>query len=143
MDPKLVLQRILFAAAAIFVIAAGICISPLLKGSSLYLAVIAWLLVLIGYLHAAEVIPWLNRFEGVSQLLHAYAPPLSEEEKSQIKLRRIARENERRQKVGSSQKLRLIDPNPSLFDLFESLTPKESEIETPSGISHGVGKEGG
>jgi stage V sporulation protein K len=81
MDAATYLQRAVQAIVVLLAIALGIYISPWLGSSSFILALLCWIVVIIGIFYAAERMPWTDRFDSISKVLRAFAPPLSAEEK--------------------------------------------------------------
>ena len=100
-DAKTVVQWTVLALLALFAIVAGLYVSPWLGRASLPLAALFWVLVIIGIFYAGEGMPWIDRFDSISNLLRIYAPPLSDDEKQEIA--RLAEERKQLNILGGRQ----------------------------------------
>jgi hypothetical protein len=92
MDARSFAQWTLRAGVALLAIVAGFYLSPWLGGGSLVLAALFWLAVIVGVLYAGEGMPWIDHIDSVSNLLRFYAPPLTADEKEQLRQRAEERE---------------------------------------------------
>jgi stage V sporulation protein K len=132
MDAATYLRWTVQAIVMVFAIALGLYLSPWLGSSSFVLALLCWIAVIIGLLYAAERMPWIDRFDSISNLLRSFAPPLSDEEKRDSTQRAKQREqsiwdelairNEEMQRARKA--MQFLEPSPE--DLTEP-PPKKPE----------------
>jgi hypothetical protein len=106
MNAQALLRKTFFLLTVLALLAVGFSMAPLLGRATVYLVLIGWLGLFVGYLHSAEAIPWIAHLKPLARLLGVFAPPLTPEEKTKIWQRDEEREKARRRREAEREKAR-------------------------------------